>query len=440
VLDVFNWEGVSVATGDSMFTVAPTWTRLDNLGGGLRTEEIQIRRGRSDEFERTDTGTCTVGFRDRDGDVDPTQVDWISRPFAYAIRNPVTDTWHPRFRGSIDDHDYNLSPAKIKGDVVIEAVDAMDYFANFELAPGIAGDPPPDASIGYVFYEDSTGASVGGPIGVRIRQALSDAGWPSGLRSIFTGNASLLEVVYSPGESILTVIRDAADAEFPGVANFFVDKYGVVCFHGRLARFDPATVSSTATHWDFNVWDVGTGGAQITWPFRVQKSRRMIRNAAMAYPQNISREARADQVVTDPTSVATHGVRSWAAENLLTKNGITSGLTGNEECLTFAQYIIANYADPRERLSQVTLKPLHPDDARAADVWDMLCRVDISDQVNVAMDFPGPGGISASFFVEGITETHRPFVKDLDTGYPFVEMTLDLSPTGYWTTEPELPA
>jgi hypothetical protein len=169
----------------------------------------------------------------------------------------------------------------------------------------------------------------------------------------------------------------------------------------------------------------------------------MIRNAAMAYPQNIGRADRALQVVTDPASIGTpgfHGVRSWAAENLLTKEGITSGLTGNEECLTFAQYIIDNYSVPRERLSQVTLKPLHPDDARAPDVWDMLCRVDISDQVNVVMDFPGAGGISASFFVEGITETHRPFVKDLDTGYPFVEMTLDLSPTGYWTTEPELPA
>lgn len=435
VLDVFNWEGVSVAPSGTRFTVAPTWTRLDNAGGGLRVAEVQIRRGRSDEFERTDTGTMRVGFRDRDGDVDPTVVNWISRPMAFAVRNPVTDTWHPRFRGDVDSHRYNLSPAKIKGDVLIEAVDALAYFAGFELAPGLAGDTPPAQSAGYVFYEDT---AVTGPQ-IRINQALGDAGWPSGLSSIFTGNVNLLETVYSPGESLLTVIHDAADAEFPGVANFFVDKYGVVCFHGRLARFDPATVASTATHWDFNTWTAGTGGAQITWPFQVEKTSRMIRNAAMAYPQGLATADRVDQVITNPTSITTHGLRSWSAENLLTKNGITSGLTGPEECLTFANYIVSNYASPALRLPQVTLKPVRPSDPRAAAIWAMACEVDISDQVTVVMAHPGTGGVNQTFFVEGITERWWPLVKDLDTGYSMFEITLDLSPTTYWETEPTTP-
>lgn len=438
VLNVFNWQGVSVAPGSTIFTVAPAWTRLDNLGGGLRVAEVQIRRGRSDEFERTNTGSCKVGFRDRSGAVDPTLANWVSRPFAFAVRNPVTDTWHPRFRGAVDDHDYNLSPSKIKGDVVIEAVDALDYFANFELAPGLAGDTPPAQSEGYVFYEDT---AVTGPQ-IRINQALADAAWPAGLSSIFTGNVNLLETVYSPGESILTVIHDAADAEFPGVANFFVDKHGVPCFHGRLARFTPAAVAATATHWDFNTWTVGTGGAQITWPFSVQRSRRMIRNAAMCYPQALAsgapfpRADRVNQVATAAASIAIHGVRSWSAENLITKNGITSGLTGPQECRTFANYIVANYASPQIRLSQVTIKPVRPSDPRAAAIWALICEVDISDQVTVVMAHPGGGGVNQTFFVEGITETYRPLEKDLDTGYPFVEMTLDLSPAIYWTTVP----
>jgi hypothetical protein len=437
VLDVFHWEGLSVAPADTIFDVSPTWTRLDNMGN-LRVSEVSIRRGRQDEFEATGTGEMTVTFNDRDGDVDPTTVDWISRPIAFAVRDPVTDTWHPRFRGSVDDHHYDLDPSGlVKGTVVIEAVDALDYFANFELAPGIAGDTPPAQSDGYVFYEDT---AVTGPQ-IRINQALADASWPSGLSSIFTGNVNLLETVYSPGESILAVIHDAADAEFPGVANFFVDKYGVVCFHGRLARFDPATVSSTATHWDFNTWTAGTGGVQIRPPFQATRTRRLVRNAAMCYPQNIVQADRANQVVTDPTSIATHGVRSWSAENLITKDGITSGLTGDEECLTFANYIVANYKDPQTRIDQLTLKALRPEDVRGPDLWEMVTQVDISDQVTVTRAFPGGGGVTAqTYFVEGITETWRPLVKDLDTGYPFLEMTLDLSPTTYWTTEPELPA
>ena len=57
VLPVFNWEGLSVAPTNTLLTVTPTWTRLDNLGGGLRVSEITIRRGRRDEFERHSAGT-----------------------------------------------------------------------------------------------------------------------------------------------------------------------------------------------------------------------------------------------------------------------------------------------------------------------------------------------------------------------------------------------
>jgi len=438
VLSVFNWEGVSVAPASTRFTVSPTWTRLDNAGGGLRVSEVQIRRGRSDEFEKTDTGSCKVGFHDRNGAVDPTLVDWISRPFAFAVRNPVAGTWHPRFRGTVDDHFYNLSPARIKGDVVIEASDALGYFAKFELAPGLAGDIPPAQSTGYVFYEDTT---VTGPQ-IRINQALADCNWPSGLSSIFTGNVNLLETVYSPGESILTVIHDAADAEFPGVANFFVDKYGVVCFHGRLARFNPASVAATATHWDFNSWNLGSGGAQIGPPFASRRSVQMIRNQAMCYPQALANGAifptsqRVNQVLTDAGSVGIHGGVSWSAENLITKNGITSGLTGPEECLTFASYIVDNYSGSEVRLPQVTLRPVRPSDPRASGIWSVLCEADISDQVTVVMGHPGGGGVNATFFIEGITETWRPLDKDLNTGYPFCEMTLDLSPAVYWTFPP----
>ena len=79
--------------------------------------------------------------------------------------------------------------------------------------------------------------------------------------------------------------------------------------------------------------------------------------------------------------------------------------TGPDECLKYAQYIIDNYAQPKLRLAQITIRPVHPDDPRAAAIWDVLCNVDISDQVNVDMNHPGLGGVTQSFFVEGITRT-----------------------------------
>lgn len=433
VLDVFNWEGLSVAPGDTIFTVTPSWTRLDNAGGGLRLSEVNIRRGRRDEFERHGAGTMEVRFHDRDGSVDPTNVDWISRPMAFAVRNPVTDTWHPRFRGAVDDHSYELAESGLnKGNVVFECVDALDYFSNFELAPGLAGDPPPPESVGYVFYEDT---AVTGPQ-IRINQALANCGWPSGLSSIFTGNVNLTKTIYSPGESILAVIQDAADAELPGIGQFSMDRYGVACFRGRNARFDPATTSSTATHWDFHAWSAPFFGP----PFIVTRSRRIIRNQAMAYPQDIARADRANQVVLDAASIAQHGGRSWSAENLALKEGITSGLTGDEEALTYANYIVSNYADSVARPASITFRAVRPTDVRGAALWDFVSNVDISDTISVSSSHPGGGGVSDAYYVEGISESWRPGHMALSNGYPFLTMTLDLSPTTYWTTEPELPA
>lgn len=432
VLNVFNWQGLSVASSGTIFTVTPTWTRLDNLGGGLRLAQVDIRRGRSDEFERHGAGEMTVRFNDRGGDVDPTAVDWISRPMAFAVRDPVDGTWHPRFRGAVDDHSYELTESGlVKGAVVFECVDAIDYFANYELAPGLAGDTPPAQSQGYVFYEDT---AVTGPQ-IRIEQAYADCGWPSGLSSTFTGNVNLLETVYSPGESILAVIHDAADAELPGVGQHFVDKYGVACFHGRNARFDPAATAATATHWDFHAWSAPFFGP----PFVVTRSRRIIRNQAMCYPQNIVQADRVNQVVVAAGSIGTHGGRSWSAENLVLKGGITSGLTGDQEALTYANYIISNYANSIARPAQITFRAMRPTDIRGPDLWEFVSQVDISDTISVAKGHPGGGGVSATYFVEGISESWRPGVKDLDTGYPFLTMTLDLSPSTYWTTEPVLP-
>lgn len=435
ILPVFEWEGLSIAPGSTLLTVLPTWTRYDNAGGGLRLSSVHIRRGRQDAFERTETGTLEATFNDRDGDLDPTVVDLISRPIAWAVRNPVTDVWYPRFRGAVDEHSYDLDPTgTVKGTVVLEAVDALDYFANYQLQPaadGVSppGDPPPPQSLGYVFYEDTL---VTGPQ-IRINQAMADCGFPSGLTSIFTGNVNLLETVYAPGETILAVVQDAADAEFPGVANFYVDKYGVVSFHGRNARFDPSGTAATATHWDFNDWTLGVGDVQIRPPFSVTSSRGLIRNQAMCYPMGIKQQLRVDQVVEDAGSVAAHGGRGWAAENLIVKEGITTGYTGREECRAFAQYIVNNYASAVPRVSQVSLKALRPTDPRGADLWDFVCRVDISDRITLSRAFPGGGGIVAeTYFVEGIDETWRYGGSDLDSGFPFLDMTLDLSPATYW--------
>lgn len=431
----FNWEGVSVAPGDTVETVTPTWTRLDNQST-LRVGEIVIERGRSDEFERHDTGRCSVALKDRDGDVDPTNVNWVSRPLAVALRNPLTDEWHPRFRGTIDEPAYDLHSSMLKGDATINASDAMESFANAELAPGIYGDPPPPQSAGYVVFEATSGD---GPQD-RIGQVLGNYGWPVELQALFTGNVFIPRTVYSPGESVMTVVHEACDAELPNVgAQFYIDKFGVVSFHGRRSRIDPDGVSAAATHWDFNRWDVGISGsrAQLRPPFICRRQRRMIRNVAMAYPFGMDTSFRDGQVVQDAASIAIHGPRSWSAENLRVARGNASGLTGPEECLTYAQFIVDNYAEALPRIDQITVLSVGLDHARASEVWDFHCRVDLNDVVNVLIGHPGGGGFSADMFVEKVRQVIRPLQKDMEGGLPYVETTLDLSSADLWSNAPE---
>jgi len=122
--------------------------------------------------------------------------------------------------------------------------------------------------------------------------------------------------------------------------------------------------------------------------------------------------------------------RHLAACDMQRRNDLDGrGHLSEEELAAFTRFFLETCID------QITFKALHPDDIRAADLWEFVTQVDISDQITVTRAHPGGGGFSAEvYFVEGIAETWRPLVADLDTGYPFVEMTLDLSPATYWTT------
>lgn len=435
-----DWEGVSVSLTNTMFEPSPVWTRLDDDPSFVSS--IEIDRGKATEFEETDPGTAVVSMNDT-GQLDQTIADDISgRPGAIAIRNPVTDEWFPLFRGSVDDYSYDLSQTQVVGRTQMTLVDMQGYLEQFKLFAngGPPGDTPPAQSVGYIFYEDT----VSDGFQTRIVQALTDASIPSGLMSVFTGNINMPESVYSPGESIMTVIIDALQAEFPTVAGAYVDTRGIFQAHGRYARFDPDGVSATASNWTFNRWKAGDGAAialdseraQMRPPFTYQRSPAFIRNHALAYPMGILDADMAAQLIEDTTSQNTHGTYSWSAENLKLLEGTTTGNDANTEAALYSNYIVDNYATPRNRIPQLTFKALHPDDPRAQATWALICGIDISDVIDVAIGHPGGGGFAEEFFVEGIHYEIRPGQKDLDTGFPFLTLTIDLSPAAYWSSNP----
>jgi hypothetical protein len=441
------WTGIAVGSA-SMFSSTPGWTRLDSGISGLRCSSVSIRRGRQSVWERTETGTASATFNDRAGALDPTNTgSLISKPFGVAIRNPVTGEWSPLFRGVVDDVAVAMNRDQQHLEVTIQAVDMFDYFANFELIPGLAGFANAQLNRqGYVFYEDASYRD-------RILAILGDAQLTNpDYISVFSGNIDVSECQYSAGDKVMQALEEAVDAEFPTVANHYVDVRGVYQAHGRLARFTPDTIAAQpGIQWDFKRWKVGdnaaakadTTRAKMQEPYTLSQSRAEIRNAALCYPINTDQQDLNLFIYTDEASRSGHGTRTWTAPNLTIKAETTLGLTAKSFCQKVSQYIVQNYGAPVARIPQVTVGSARPTatpgplgDNWGPAVWDYICGVDISDVVNVAISHPGGGGGAGDYYVEGVTIDIRPGPGSLDNAYPLVTHTVDLSSSDHWATNP----
>jgi hypothetical protein len=425
---------VLIAFDDPALEPTPAWTRIDN-NTAFRVSDITIRRGRQTEFDQTETSTATVTVRDPSGVFDPNN---MSSPYfgklngkqiMLQLQNPVTGVWHTQFRGHIDDYGYYLSETLVLSTVQIECVDLFDYLARVEMVVGLFGDPALSVgdSAGVVVYAETD-------FQTRLEQAATDAGLPPEFFVFFTGNVDVQETKYDPGDSVMMVMRDAVDAEFPTAANIYTDKLGRVVGHGRYARFTPEAVAATGD-WTFTRWDAATGGAvisgvaQIRPPLRFANPRSRIVNAAISYPRGIAEADIPGQIVIDTTSRDEYGYGSWSATDLITLAGTTTGNTANQETKLYGSYMVANYKEPRPRVEALTFKSIDPDDSRAAATWALMCGADISDVVNVVAGYPGGVGIAEDFYVEGSEMTIIP----LNPGYDMVELSLNVSPAAYFT-------
>lgn len=437
----------SLAFGENTLEWNPSWTALDQEYPSLVTS-YTIDRGRSFEADRTDTGRATVEIADRDGILDPTN---SSGPFfgmiepllqaGIASYNPVADTWNSRFRGFVDDLNYSFDPSQQVNKLTITLVDIFEILNAIEMQPGEFGDPPPEGGIIY-FAEAQVDERIEQVLGLPLADPLN-AGIPAEWRVIFSGNVNLYAASYSAGQTVMEVIQEAADGEFPGVAsNVYTDRHGRLCFHGRLAKFDPEGVEANAGDpdiWTFREFTAGDGAAVLAAPSITSHIRRFgfnrglskVINSAFATPNRATGTPLTDaeisaQVVQDLTSIGLRGFRSWSATDLLTK-GHKAPLTSTdlEETHRFSEFMVANYKNPTNRVSEIAFMSKRPDSVGAGPTWNLICRSDIGDACAINIDSPGGGGFNGTdFFIEGIHEECRP----LNPEYDHITVTLDLSP------------
>lgn len=451
---------------------AAEWTRIDDpsvaslsIGGADPTSPSHVvvswtaDRGRQYELDTTQTGTATINIVDTSGLFDPTG----DSPYApllgsmkravINVQNPVTGNYQDVFSGYVETYTWAYTDqTKSVVLVTINLVDGFDVLNRAEVVP------------------DSTGyyTLLGQQVRDRILLLLSDAEWPlptggstTGLVSINTGNTNTIGYQYNSGTSILSTIQDAADAEFPGVANFFMDRHGNATFRGRWPRFIPEAYGNQVAFW--NVGDAGyseTFGYIPISDMEFTIDQTLLYNTSLCYPYNFPQFGYPNQLATDTGSIDQYGVRQITLNDLLCGGAVaependsdhpyippggnpTPATDGPGECLAYAQYYVDNFADPAIRISSITFKTVQPlqADSPSDGLWFFLTNVEIGDVINVFTSPPGEIDVDTvildgqyqgnQFFVDGIHHQVNP----LNENYPDWTMTLDLSPRTWYTT------
>ncbi len=442
-------QGISIACDDDTLVETPTWTRIDT---SYNVQSWSIDRGRSYELDKTATGTATINIVDKTGAFDPTNTGGTfyhrvepMKQAAIALQNPRTAAWTTLFRGFISSVAWvpyqNLQFANVR----LELVDGMAVLGAMEMAPdGTFGDSvTTDGNIVFDAQPHTDGVQRRIGDGITYTGVLSQAGWPAGLRQIFTGNVHLQEYLAPPRASVLSVILDAADSEHPVASNVFINRDGEVTFHGRKARFDPDTTSS-GTDWAFTRWPIGDNAAVLASPttvvpmsppLAVVRDNSNVYTAALALPEDPTGVLLTSSGITGnyatALTVGDYGLRTWSAENLGTGAVDTAGSTTELQATKlFADYVIANYSTPQTRVGQVTVRPHHPSGISGSATWAMIGGVDISDIVEITTTHKGGGGFSGTeFYVEGVHYDCRP----ANGTYPDITLTLDLSPFSFYS-------
>jgi hypothetical protein len=437
----FGVVGISVAFGQTPLSTAPGWTRIDNPLGISVVNGFTLRRGRSYLTDKIDGGTASVSFVDVHGVMDPTNTSGPlypmnpNAPAAIAIQNLVTGNWVTLFTGLIQGvpQQVNVDSAANRGS--LELADLFSLLAIKEVPAGLTYTDAGDST--YTSASNTSGNTVYPEQTVqdRIKAILADAAVPAALTNIYSGNVRVQVTTYSPGEKILSALQDAADAEFPGVANLFVGKDGVVNFRGRLARFNPSAYGITS-------WDAADTAGLVSHTSRavlqsitLDRDVNKIVNNALFAPQGVADTAIAGQLVSDATSITNYGPRGLTGMDLINAGATTGTLAGDPlgETKLFSTFYDTNMKDPATRVQQATFRWVPASHPNAAYHWNFLCNVEIDDIVNITTTHPGGGGFSASpYFVEGIS-----YDAALGpTNQWDLTLTLDLSPAAYYTTQP----
>lgn len=269
-------------------------------------QNYSIRRGKSRELERYETGQASVQFENNTRAFDPT---FEASPYfgqivpKRSIR--ITNADAIQFLGVIEDWNISYEPGG-------QSIAVCQAFDAFNLLSGISFND-------VTFPEEQTAD--------RVNSVLDEIGWDAGRRDIQGLGATLAGATISEDINTLDYLNKTAASD-PG--DIFVGRTGDVFYRGRNIGF---------TSEDLVFTDAGTG-----IPYQTIS---VIYGSELLYNKvTVSSEGVATVVAESAGSIATYGERDYELETFLSSSGQVEDI---------ADYLVNRYGEPEFRFDGLTI-------------------------------------------------------------------------------------
>lgn len=366
-------------------------------------QDIRITRGRPDQLQQFNAGTCTINLNNNDRRFDPINEDspyWnpTTNKSGVTPRRKVTvlSDGVPLFTGRITDVDvdYSPTPSGYSYDLSSVSITAADDFVLLANT--------------YTESEITPSAELSGARVTSILD-LGEVDYPAVTRNIATGTAGLgggATFAISANTNVLTYLQNVATSE---QGYFYVAANGYLTFTDRIAS-------------TFGVPEAYFSDDGTALPY---SALQVIYGQEFLYNKIIAqRLGGTEQIADDVESQDEYGISALSLNNLL--------LESDTDALELAEDLLGKYKQPQYRFDRMrtNFNPLNSTD-RAT-----LLALEISDVVNITRSYNtgSPASVSLDYSIEAITHVINPNRHDVEFGLSYVvlleEFILDSATQG----------
>jgi hypothetical protein len=402
---------VTVTPFDSLtFTFEVSWTTAWNAAASYVDESayvrsMSIRRGRTSQFDQFQAGTLTVELENSSRRFDPIvgasalSPNVVPRKLCRvsALYNAVT---YRLFTGYLTALPQAGEMSNTLGTATLQAADGFNILSRVKLPTG-------DASIGD-----------GETLSARVGRLLDYADWPAGLRDIDPNSPTTVETQES-GQGVLTSLYEVMNGD---LGQFFIAGDGDATYHGHAWQL-ANNLTASATVGD-GAGEIGYSDVVFTYDDTLIFNRAICTNYTGSNPNFVLHSSD----LSDSTSIDAYGesVKDLGLIGVNNMNVVNNTL----------EWVLANYKDPKLRVTQVSFNPRRSPSTQ----YPVVLGAEIGTRWTFKRRPQNVGSaISQDVIVEGITHTMTPstFESTFDLSQaPTITAggTYWLMGSGKWTT------